>query len=102
MGRVFNWLVRRIAVPGIEDTQCGFKAFRCEVAHALFRKQRLTGWAFDVEILFIARRHGCTLREVPITWLYDASSRVRPARDTMAMLRELGVIRWNAIRGLYD
>lgn len=102
MGRVFNWLVRRIAVPGVSDTQCGFKAFRREVAHGLFACQRMDGWAFDVEVLFIARRRRYSIREVGITWRYDPSSRVRPVRDTIAMLRELCLIRWNALRGLYD
>lgn len=101
MGRVFNWLVRVVAVPHIEDTQCGFKAFRGEVAHELFLRQRIDGWAFDVEVLFLAGRRGYSIREVPITWRYDPSSRVRPVRDTIAMMRELIAIRWNAMRGLY-
>ncbi len=101
MGRVFNWLVRIVAVPRIEDTQCGFKAFRGAVAHELFAWQRLDGWAFDVEVLFLAARRGYSIREVPITWRYDPSSRVRPVRDTIAMMRELISIRWNAMRGLY-
>jgi glycosyltransferase involved in cell wall biosynthesis len=101
MGRMFNLLVRLIAVPGLEDTQCGFKAFQREVAHDLFRRQKLNGWAFDVEVLFLAARRGYTVREVPITWQYDASSRVNPLRDTIAMLRELFVIRWNDLRGRY-
>ena len=101
MGRVFNFLVRLIAVPGLADTQCGFKAFRRGVAQDLFRRQLLNGWAFDVEVLFLAARRGYSIREVPITWRYDASSRVNPVRDTMAMLRELLVIRWNDLRGRY-
>jgi dolichyl-phosphate beta-glucosyltransferase len=101
MGRIFNFLVRLIAVPGLEDTQCGFKAFQREVAHDLFRRQVLNGWAFDVEVLFLAGRAGYAIREVPITWRYDASSRVNPVRDTIAMLRELFVIRWNDLRGRY-
>jgi dolichyl-phosphate beta-glucosyltransferase len=102
MGRVFNWLVRCVAVPGVTDSQCGFKAFRREIAHQLFQRQQLNGWAFDVEVLYIARRKGYSMQEVPITWRYDASSRVRPVRDTIAMLRELCIIRWNALCGLYD
>ena len=101
MGRVFNWLVRAIAVPGIEDTQCGFKAFRGQVARELFRQQRIDGWAFDVEVLFLAARRGYSIREVPITWRYDPSSRVSPVRDTIAMMRELIAIRFNAMRGVY-
>jgi glycosyltransferase involved in cell wall biosynthesis len=100
-GRVFNWLVRIFALPGLQDTQCGFKAFRRDVAQDLFRRQMLDGWAFDVEVLFLARRRGYRIHEVPITWWYDASSRVSPVRDTIAMLRELVTIRWNAMLGKY-
>jgi dolichyl-phosphate beta-glucosyltransferase len=102
MGRIFNWLVRMIAVPGIADTQCGFKAFRGDVARDLFSRQRIEGWAFDVEVLFLAGKRGYAIREVPITWRYDPSSRVRPVRDTIAMMRELIAIRLNAMRGIYD
>jgi glycosyltransferase involved in cell wall biosynthesis len=101
MGRVFNLLVRILAVPRLEDTQCGFKAFRREVAQDLFRRQIIDGWAFDVEVLFIAFRRGYRVQEVPITWVYDASSRVNPLRDTIGMLRELLVVRWNAWKGQY-
>jgi dolichyl-phosphate beta-glucosyltransferase len=101
MGRVFNGLVRVMAVPRISDTQCGFKAFSRAAALDLFNRQILNGWAFDVEVLFIALRRGYTIREVPITWRYDPSSRVRPVHDTIAMLRELLVIRWNDLVGRY-
>ena len=102
MGRVFNWLVRVLALPGLSDSQCGFKAFRREVAMDLFRRQVIDGWAFDVEVLFIARRRGYSVKEVPITWRYDPSSRVRPVRDTLSMLGELIRLRLNAARGRYD
>ena len=101
MGRVFNTLVRVLAVPGISDTQCGFKAFSHAAAQDLFRRQLVDGWAFDVEVLFLARRRRYAIREVPVTWRYDASSRVRPLHDTIAMLRELMVIRWNNLVGRY-
>ncbi len=102
MGRIFNWLVRALAVSGIEDTQCGFKAFRQEVARDVFTRSVVDGWAFDVEVLYLARRRGYRIREVPITWRYDPSSRVQPFRDTMAMLHELILIRWNALSGRYS
>lgn len=101
MGRVFNWIVQRLALPGLNDTQCGFKAFRGDVARDLFRRQCIDGWAFDVEVLYLARRLGYTIVEAPITWRYDPSSRVRLARDTIGMLREVLMIRWNAMRGQY-
>lgn len=101
MGRVFNSLVRWLALPELNDTQCGFKAFRKAAAQDLFLRQTIEGWGFDVEVLFVARKRGYTVREVPVTWYYGPSSRVRPVRDTIAMLRELVMIRMNAMRGLY-
>ncbi|MPZ15140.1 MAG: glycosyltransferase [Chloroflexi bacterium] len=101
MGRVYNWLVQIVAVPGVRDTQCGFKAFRRPAAEHLFRRQTIDGWAFDVEVLFLARRGHFRVKEVPVTWRYDPSSRVRPLHDTIAMLRELLTVRWNALCGRY-
>lgn len=101
MGRVFNWLVRLLAVPGIQDTQCGFKMFTSEAAEIIFPLQRIDGWGFDVEVLYIARRHRLKLVEIPIHWYYQTDSRVRPVRDTVSMLRELLKIRRNGRRGLY-
>jgi len=102
MGRVFNLLVRLLAVPGIQDTQCGFKCFRREAARDLFSAQTIDGWAFDVEILHIARRRGYRLVEVPIHWYYGANSRISPLRDSWNMLREVVRIRRNGRAGLYD
>ena len=102
MGRVFNFLVRLLAVPGIQDTQCGFKMFTREAALRLFPLQRIDGWGFDVEVLFIARRHGLILIEVPINWYYQDDSRVRPVHDTINMLRELLRIRRNGRAGHYE
>ncbi len=102
MGRVFNFIVRLIAVPRIQDTQCGFKCFRREVARDIFPRQTISGWGFDVEILFIALRRGYTVVEVPITWYYRTQSRVHPLRDSITMLTEVLRVRWNGWRGLYD
>ena len=102
MGRVFNLLVRWLAVPGIQDTQCGFKSFRREVARDLFTTQVLDGWAFDVEVLYIARRRGYRIVEVPIDWYYGEGSRVSPLRDSWNMLREVLRVRANGRAGLYD
>lgn len=101
MGRVFNFLVRILAVPGIQDTQCGFKMFTRESALVLFPLQQLNGWSFDVEVLYIARQHGLRLIEIPIRWYYQTDSRVRPIQDTINMVRELLKIRRNGRRGLY-
>ena len=102
MGRVFNSLVRFMAVPGIQDTQCGFKMLNRQAAELIFPLQRLDGWSFDVEVLYIARCHNLHLVEIPIHWYYQTDSRVRPFHDTISMVQELLKIRRNGRRGLYD
>lgn len=102
MGRIFNGIVQRLAVPGIEDTQCGFKAFRGDVARAVFSQQRLRGFGFDVEVLFIARHLGFEVREVPLQWEHKENSRVQPLADSLRMLADVLAVRLNASRGLYD
>ena len=94
MGRFYNWLVRLVAVPGIQDTQCGFKCFSGEQATALFQQQRTNGFAFDVEILFLARRAGLGIREIGIDWYFREQSKVHPLRDSLVMTRDLVKIRW--------
>jgi glycosyltransferase involved in cell wall biosynthesis len=101
-GRVFNCLIRLLVLPGIQDTQCGFKCFRAAVAKDVFRYQMLTGWSFDVEILHIARRHGYRIAEVPIRWHYSPESKIHILRDSWRMFRDLLTIRQNAQRGAYD
>jgi dolichyl-phosphate beta-glucosyltransferase len=102
MGRVFNWLVRRLAVPGIHDTQCGFKCFGREAAQLVFPLQRVDGYGFDVELLYIAQRNDLPIVEVPINWYYREDSRVRPVLDTVTMVGELMKIRRNGREGVYD
>ncbi|MCE2464545.1 MAG: glycosyltransferase family 2 protein [Dehalococcoidia bacterium] len=101
MGRVFNGLVRLAALPGISDTQCGFKCFRGSVVEGLFGSQMLSGFAFDVELLFLARRQSLSIVEVPIDWYYRSLSRVRPFRDSLAMALDIIKIRWNHLLGRY-
>jgi len=101
MGRIFNFIVRTLAIPGIQDTQCGFKSFRREAARDIFALQTIDGWGFDVEVLFIALQHGYRLVEVPITWHYRPQSRVSPIRDSIAMLLEVLSVRLNGLRGRY-
>jgi glycosyltransferase involved in cell wall biosynthesis len=101
MGRVFNLLVQLLAVRGIQDTQCGFKAFTRECAQDVFSRQQITGFGFDVEVLYLARKLGYGIREVPVTWTYAASSRVDPLRDTIRMFRDVLLVRLNDLRGLY-
>jgi dolichyl-phosphate beta-glucosyltransferase len=101
MGRVFNLIVRLLAVPRIQDTQCGFKCFSHAAAKDIFAVQQIDGWAFDVEVLYIARQRGYRIVEVPIDWYYGAGSRVSPLRDSLSMLREVFHIRRNGRAGLY-
>ena len=102
MGRVFNLIVRVTAVPGIQDTQCGFKCLARHAAHDIFSCQRIDGWAFDVEILYIALRRQYRVVEVPIDWYYGAGSRVSPMRDSYNMVREVFRIRRMGRSGVYD
>ena len=101
MGRVFNFIVRVLAIPRVQDTQCGFKVFRRDVAREIFPLQTIDGWAFDVEVLYIALQRGYKLLEVPITWYYKPQSRVHPFRDSISMLREVVRVRLNGWRGRY-
>jgi glycosyltransferase involved in cell wall biosynthesis len=101
VGRVFNGLVRYLAVPGFQDTQCGFKCFRAAVAQDLFSVQRLNGWTFDVEVLHIALRRGYRVIEVPISWYYNPGSRIRLLKDSWDMFTDLFRIRRNYRQGLY-
>ncbi|GAB4525252.1 MAG: glycosyltransferase family 2 protein [Anaerolineae bacterium] len=102
MGRVFNWIVRVIAIHGLDDTQCGFKVFRREVAEDIFPYQTINGWAFDVELLFIAQQRGYNIVEIPITWIYKDHSKIKPLQDSINMVVETVRIRRNGWRGLYD
>jgi dolichyl-phosphate beta-glucosyltransferase len=112
MGRVFNTVVRTIALGGIQDTQCGFKAFTYEAAQRLFGAVQLYGanaavvkgaavTGFDVEVLFLARKWGFKLYELPVTWQYGEASKVNPLRDTIRMFSDVLRVRWNDLRGLY-
>jgi glycosyltransferase involved in cell wall biosynthesis len=113
MGRVFNAIVRALAVPGIQDTQCGFKLFDRVAALRLFESSRLYAddaagsvrgaavTAFDVEILFLARRFGYRIAEVPVEWRHGEDSKVRPLPDSLRNLGDVLAVRWSALRGLY-
>jgi glycosyltransferase involved in cell wall biosynthesis len=101
-GRCFNWVTRTVMGLPFKDTQCGFKAFRRSAAQVIFRLQRIERWGFDPEILFIARKLGYDIREVPVTWGHDERSRMSYLKDGMKMLEEMAVIRGNSIAGRYD
>jgi dolichyl-phosphate beta-glucosyltransferase len=112
MGRVFNIFTQLITLRGIKDTQCGFKLFKSDVAKLLFtnlkvynpQNPELTGaymGAFDVEVLFLARKLGYTIKEVPVTWTYVNTTRLAPMRDSLRMLRDIIKIRINDVKGVY-
>lgn len=101
MGRIFNRIVQMVAVPGIHDTQCGFKAMGREAAEDLFPRQTLQGFGFDVELLYLARKFGYRVVELGIEWYFDSDTRVRPGIDTISMLQELLLIRLRDFRGAY-
>lgn len=88
-GRAFGKLNQLVLLPGIPDSQCGFKAFTREAAHAILAHQKLTGWAFDAELLYIARRLGLQIAQVPVTWINDPNSKVKMLTDGMKMVRDL-------------
>lgn len=101
MGRLFNYAVQVVVLPGIEDSQCGFKMFTAEAVKNIFPLVTVEGWAFDVEVLAIARARGLRIREVPIEWHYRADSQLSVVRDGVGMMRELLKVRWRATRGRY-
>jgi dolichyl-phosphate beta-glucosyltransferase len=101
IGRIFNFLVQLVAVPGFKDTQCGFKCFRSLAAEDLFRVQHLDGWTFDVEVLYIALQRGYKIIEVPIHWYYHPASRIHVVRDSIHMFIDLFRIRRNWKRNDY-
>jgi glycosyltransferase involved in cell wall biosynthesis len=112
MGRVFNWIVSLVTLSGIRDTQCGFKGFSARAARQIFRFTLLytdnapiirdamvTG--FDVEVLFLARKLGYTIRELPVHWNYDAGTKVNPIKDSWRNFRDVLKVRINDRLGLY-
>jgi dolichyl-phosphate beta-glucosyltransferase len=102
MGRLFNVFVQALAVPGIHDTQCGFKCFTREAALEICQRMTAERFGFDVEMLYVARRLGYRVQEVPVVWRNSAQSRVRVWWDSISMIHDLLRIRWNSICGRYD
>ncbi len=113
MGRVYNLLYRSVLLPGIQDSQCGFKGFRTEVAHRLFQQMLLYGanakpvrggmvTGFDIELLFLARRWKLNIIEVGVQWYYGRASKVRPVRDTVRMVSDVLRILLYARLGRYS
>lgn len=101
-GRAINLIIRVLILPGLQDTQCGFKCFSAAAAEQVFPRQILGGWSFDIEVLYIARRLGLTIREIPIRWRFDPETKLSAVQDALRMVRDIFRIHRNARRGDYD
>ena len=101
MGRVFTLLSNVLVCPGITDFTCGFKSFRADACAEIFSRLRERGWAYDTEVLYLARRLGHEVREIPVRWTNDPSTRVRLVRDAIGSFAGLVRIRWRALAGRY-
>ena len=101
-GRMINLAIRSLILPGFHDTQCGFKCFRADTTEQLFRQQTLDGWAFDIELLYLAKRRKLRIREIPIPWNFNPDSKVSAVRDAIIMVLDIFRIHLNALRGRYD
>lgn len=94
LSRLGNWLIRQLLVPGINDTQCGFKLFKAEIAKPIFARAKVDRWGFDFEILALARRKGYKITEVPVNWHEAAGSHLRASRAAWPTFVELGKTWW--------
>lgn len=101
-GRAINTIIRLLALPGLHDTQCGFKCFQAAAAEDLFNHLTLTGWSFDIELLYVARLRGYRIVEVPISWHFNPESKLNVVQDAMRMLLDILSIRMKAQRGEYE
>jgi glycosyltransferase involved in cell wall biosynthesis len=101
IGIVFNRFVRWITGVSFADTQCGFKAFRREPARIIFEQQRIEGFGFDPEVLFLAQRHGLVVVEIPVHWVNDPASKIHVFSDSVRMFVALFAVRWNGFLGRY-
>jgi dolichyl-phosphate beta-glucosyltransferase len=96
MGKGFNLIVQAVLLPGIWDTQCGFKLFRADVAHAVFENLTTDGFAYDPEVLYRARRRGIKIAEIPVVWRNSAPTKVSPIRSSFDMLKHVIRLRLRA------
>jgi len=101
LGRVFNGLLRVLLGLDFKDTQCGFKAFRAGAARATFPLQKIEGWGFDPELLFLAQKFGFKVAEVPVVWAHDDRTRINPLADGARMVADMLRIRWYYLSGQY-
>ncbi len=101
MGKIFNKIARIFTFSGIYDSQCGFKLFRKTAAKRLFSISRINGFAFDVEIIFLAQKFGYSITELPVRWLNNPNTKVSALSDSLKMFFDVIKIRINYLRGLY-
>jgi len=102
LGRTFNLYIQLLLLPGIWDTQCGFKLFTARAAEEVFRRVTLEGFGFDFEALFIAKKLGLKVKEVPVTWYHSPKTKVKVLRDGIRMGLEALKVRANDLKGVYD
>jgi glycosyltransferase involved in cell wall biosynthesis len=101
-GRIFNLSLRLVLGLNFKDTQCGFKAFTRHAAQEIFPRQRIERWGFDPELLYLARKLGFKVKEVPVVWSNSEGTRISPLRDGIRMFAEVLKIRWDALKGKYS
>jgi dolichyl-phosphate beta-glucosyltransferase len=100
LGNIGNLLIQLIAVPGIWDTQCGFKAFTDQLAESVFPTQKIARWGFDIEILFLSRMLGYKIGIIPVNWVNDPDSKVS-LKGYLQVFKELFQVRLNQLKGVY-
>lgn len=102
ISRLGNLLIQSLVIKGIKDTQCGFKLFHSNVAKQIFTLQKIKRFGFDIEILSIGQKYNFNIKEVPVLWINDAASHVRPVRDSLITFKDLMLIKLNLLSGRYD
>ena len=100
-GRAVNWMIRLLILPGLYDTQCGFKCFKGKIVEDLFGHQTIMGWSFDIELLFIARQRHYKIQEVPIPWFYNSGSKLSAFKNAFQMGLDILLIWRNHLSGRY-
>ena len=101
LGKGFPFIVKTFLIADFKDTQCGFKMFTKEAAKKIFPRQTIQGWAFDVEIIFIAQELGYKIKELPVTWVDKGDSKLSPIKDSFKMFNEIIKIKYNSLKGEY-
>lgn len=101
-GKIFPILVRLLLIKNIKDTQCGFKMFKTDQAKKIFKKQTIKHWAFDAETLFISKKLGYSIKEIPVRWINDSDSKLKIFKDPFYMFIDLLKIKLNDLKGVYN